>query len=264
VRDTQLIKLDVEDSDPARAAQIANTIVDEFIQYIQCMQSARYTVSKQNLETQIEDLNQQIQAINQDPAGLVDTPDNQAERDRLEANLIQYRQSYTNLLQSYEEIRMVESQSTTEVIQVEVAVPPEKPIRPRVIVNALLAAVVGGMLAIGAVFFIEALDDTIKNPDEIGRLFNLPMLGIIFRHDTSNGKPISIEKPPAQVTEAFRSLRANIQYASVDKPIHSLMVTGPTPDVGKTTLSANLAIVLSQGGSRVVLVDTDLRRPDLA
>ena len=261
VRDTQLIQLEVENSDPRLAAQIANTIVEVFTEYNTSLQEARYAKSKQGLEAQIDPLDQQIQIMNEALAALEDTPENQAEREHLTTVLSQYRQTYAFLVQSFEDIRVREAQATTEIVQIEQAVPPQDPARPRVLVNTLLAAVVGFILAIGTIFLIEALDDTIKSPEEINWLYGLPVLGFIKAHQTVDGGPVTLEQPQSPVTESFRSLRTNIQYASVDNPIRTLLITSASSDVGKTTISTNLAIVMAQGDRQVVLVDSDLRCP---
>jgi capsular exopolysaccharide synthesis family protein len=69
--------------------------------------------------------------------------------------------------------------------------------------------------------------------------------------------------PRSSATEAYRTLRTNIQFAALDKPVHTLLITGSTPKCGKTTTSANLAVTIAQAGSSVLLVDCDLRRPML-
>jgi capsular exopolysaccharide synthesis family protein len=118
------------------------------------------------------------------------------------------------------------------------------------------------MLAVGAIFLIEALDDTIKSPEEISRHLGLPVLGAILKHD-HDGDLISSGAPRSPTAEAFRSLRTNIQYASVDYPIRTLLVTSPSAGVGKSTLVANLGTVLAQSDIRTILVEADMRRPKL-
>jgi capsular exopolysaccharide synthesis family protein len=71
------------------------------------------------------------------------------------------------------------------------------------------------------------------------------------------------EHPRAPISEAFRSLRTNIQFASVDHPVRILVVSSAGPEEGKSTVAANLAVVMAQGDKRVILVDADLRRPSL-
>ncbi len=261
VRDTQLIEVSVEDKDPERAAVIANLLVDVFSQQNEALQTARFAESKASLQEQLTRLNGQIHNTVAAIEELGDDPRQEAERTRLEAELAQFRQTYSELLQSFEQIRVAEAQSTSNVVQVEPAIPPEKPIRPRVLLNTALAAVVGGMLAVGAIFLMEALDDTVKNPEEITRHLGLPVLGTILKHEIEDGSLIALHSPRSPTAEAFRSLRTNIQYTSVDYPVHTLVVTSPDAEVGKTTVSANLGVVLAQGGKRVVIVDADMRRP---
>jgi non-specific protein-tyrosine kinase len=119
------------------------------------------------------------------------------------------------------------------------------------------------MLALGAVLAIETLDDTIKNPDQIRREFGLPILGIIAWHESPEELPISLAKPRSPTTEAFRSLRTSIMYAAVDRPVRRLMITSPTPEDGKTTVASNLAGVVSQSEKLVLLIDADMRRPQV-
>ena len=81
--------------------------------------------------------------------------------------------------------------------------------------------------------------------------------------DEEQGWPITAVKPRTPIAEAFRSLRTNIQYASVDHAIHSLMITSPSPKDGKSTIATNLATVIAQSGRHVALMDADMRRPSL-
>lgn len=74
---------------------------------------------------------------------------------------------------------------------------------------------------------------------------------------------VTLTQPQSQAAEAFRQLRTSVQFYSVDKPLHTIMVTSTTPEEGKTSVVANLAVTLAQAGRSVVLVDCDLRRPTL-
>jgi capsular exopolysaccharide synthesis family protein len=119
------------------------------------------------------------------------------------------------------------------------------------------------LFAAGTVFAVDTLDDTIKNPDEIRRKFGLSILGMIGRHESPDDKPISLVQPRSPVSESFRALRTNTIFAGVDKPLYRIMVTSATPQEGKTTVSANLAVVLAQGERKVIVIDADLRRPQI-
>ena len=261
VRDTQLVVVQVEDTDPVRAASIANALVVEFAAQNQELQASRYQASKQSLEAQLAQVDQQIQATGASLAALGEGVENQSERDRLENNAAQYRQIYAYLLQSFEQVRLAEAQSTSNLVQAEPAVPPTAPVRPRTIFNTMIAMILGLLSAVGLVFLIEALDDTLRSPDDVYQQLGLPILGLIARYDIDEDTPITSTQPRSPVAEAFRSLRTNIQFASVDTPIYKLLVTSPSPSDGKTTVASNIAIAIAQSGRRVVLFEGDLRRP---
>src|SRR6476659_9466789 len=74
---------------------------------------------------------------------------------------------------------------------------------------------------------------------------------------------IALRDPRSQAAEAYRTLRTNIQFSSLDKPLHTLLATSTAPDEGKSTTLANLAVIMAQSEQRVILVDCDLRRPTL-
>jgi len=184
---------------------------------------------------------------------------------QLQTTLSLYQQIYANLLNNYESVRLSRLRSTSNVIQVEPATLPSSPIAPQPLRNAMLGAAVGLMLMAGVAFLIEYLDDTIKSPDDIGRLFNLPVIGLIgeiFPKENGTGTHVSLQ-PRSPVTEAFRTLRTNLEFASVDKPLKKLLITSSEPSEGKTTIAANLAAILAQGERKVVLLDCDLRRPSI-
>ena len=263
VRDTQLLSVRVKDPIPARAADIANTLVAVFIEYNQARQAVRFSDSKVSLEAQKGDVEWQLQQISASLAAIGNDEANRAESDRLESLQAQYRQTLTYLLQSYEAVRLAEAQTTSSVTQVEPAGVPVYPVLPRVRTNTLLAAMLGLLLAVGIVFLIEALDDTLRDPEEASRQLGLPILGFIARYTRPDEPPITVSEPRAPVAEAFRALRTNIQFASVDRSLHSLLVTSPSPADGKSTVVANLGVVMAQGGRSCVLVDSDLRRPKL-
>jgi non-specific protein-tyrosine kinase len=131
--------------------------------------------------------------------------------------------------------------------------------------QVLLAAAIGGILAIGAAFLIEYLDDTLKTPDDVTRVTGLTTVGAISRIEGSDpaDKLITARHPKSPISEAYRVMRTNLQFSSLDRPLHSLVVTSPQPTEGKTTTVSNLGVVMAQSGKRVILVDSDLRRPSL-
>jgi capsular exopolysaccharide synthesis family protein len=145
-------------------------------------------------------------------------------------------------------------------------VAPLDPSSPRLLLNTLLAALVGLLLAVGIAFLVEYLDDTLKSPDDVEAVTDLPTLGTILRMKGDDGRsPIyrlaAILYPRSPAAEAYRTLRTNIEFASLDEPARTILVTSAIPGEGKTTTAANLAAVFAQAGHATLLVDADLRKP---
>jgi capsular exopolysaccharide synthesis family protein len=113
------------------------------------------------------------------------------------------------------------------------------------------------------------LDDTLKTPEDIAHHLHLPVLALIGEMGKGKRKEkheegvYVAENPLSPISEGFRSLRTNLEFASIDKPIRTLQVTSAGPSEGKSTIAINLAAVVAQGERRVLLVDADLRKPAL-
>jgi polysaccharide biosynthesis transport protein len=181
---------------------------------------------------------------------------------QLNTTLAQYQQSYNNLFQTYQSVLLAEAQATSTIISKDPAIPNRNPVAPQPLHSAVLAMGVGLLIAAGIIFLIEFLDDTIRDPQEITRRMGIPILGMIISYKITAGEPlITVRHPRSPISEAFRSLRTNLQFAGVDTPVRTLLVTSPSPSDGKTTVVANLASVIAQSGRNVVIVDADLRRP---
>lgn len=272
VRETQIIVLHVEDPNPALATAIANDLPAVFISQNEKQLQQRFNTSLETFQTQISGVQadiDQTQAQLQALQGLEDdgeelTLEQQSQRARLETSLAQYRSSLADLLGARDDIKRAEALSGDTITVVEPAIEPTAPIRPRVLLNTLIAAALGALLMTALAFLIEYLDDTIKLPEDAARVTGLPPLGSLVQFRSGNGRQlIAHQSPKSPFTESYRTLRTNIQFSSLDKPIDTLMVTSASPGEGKSTTVANLATVIAQGGKRTILVDTDLRRPVL-
>ena len=257
IRDTQLMLVSAETTDPQLSADIANTVATVFSRQLQEIQSQRFGQSKASLETQLTRLEEEITVYETQASEATSTD----EKERLDSKVTQYREIYSGVLQSYEAVRLSEAQSVSSVVQVETAMAATQPTRPQVIRNTLLAFVVGIMLSAGVIVARDALDDTIKTPEDISGKFKLPILGVINHYNGKDGTPITLAEPRSPTAEAYRTLRTNISYASVDKPLKTLMVTSAEAGEGKTTTLSNLAVAMAQNGKQVIVADCDLRHP---
>lgn len=187
--------------------------------------------------------------------------------DRLKTTLQLYQQIYISSINSLETLRLSKAQSTPTVMQVETAAKPMTPISPKPVQSALLAAAIGLLATAGFIFLVEFLDDTLKTPDDIKDVLETPVIGFIgeLKHNPKQDEEslgvFVAKNPRSPVAEAFRSLRTNLEYSSVDDPARTLLVTSSGESEGKSTVAANLAIVEAQSGKKVIIIDADMRRP---
>jgi succinoglycan biosynthesis transport protein ExoP len=192
-------------------------------------------------------------------------PNNEVSISRQNANIQRLRETYYRLQSDLEEIRLVEAKGLNNLIIDEYARLPQKPISPNVAQDTLLAVIVGAMLAFGVAFLVEYLDDTVKIPADVEAVTGLPTLGTLQQLKVKKATDILVVEmdPRSPAAEAYRQIRTNLQFTSVDKPPRTLLVTSANLGEGKTTVAINLAVAFAQSGKRVLLVDTDMRRPML-
>ncbi|MCX5060164.1 MULTISPECIES: polysaccharide biosynthesis tyrosine autokinase [unclassified Streptomyces] len=142
---------------------------------------------------------------------------------------------------------------------------PKRPMSPNKLLD-LAAGVLGGLLLAAALVALrEALDTTIKTSDGLAELTSLPVLGSIPFDKGAAQRRVAMDTASTSArAEAFRKLRANLQFTQVDDRPTVIVVTSPVPGEGKTTTSVNLALSLADAGMRTCLIDADLRRPSVA
>ena len=177
---------------------------------------------------------------------------------------------YTFLLQKHEEARIAKASTISNIKVVDPAIIPDNPLKPQKKKNLLLGLLLGLMAGVGAVFFIEYLDDTVKGPEEAQRVIGAPILAIIPFIDSDEEQKSDLHtslithlRPKSAIAEAFRSLRTSLHFSAINREKQVLIVTSTFPGEGKSTIAANLAITLSQTGARVLVIDGDMRRPSL-
>lgn len=154
-----------------------------------------------------------------------------------------------------------------QVSVVEEALPPEKPVSPRPLVNAALGMALLAFAAIAVVLAVDYMDDTVKSGEDAAERIGLPILGRIEQFGRLHNAREQLQaanRPRSTIAEAYRAARTNLSYAiDLGRDRRLVLVTSPGPGEGKTTTTANLAVVFGLAGHRVCVVDTDLRRPTL-
>jgi capsular exopolysaccharide synthesis family protein len=140
------------------------------------------------------------------------------------------------------------------------AVPPARPFRPDTSRTLLMSLFLGFAIAGALAFGLDYLDDTIKTPEDITRKLRLPFLGLV-PSVRSDKQPVLSGPVPHDFGEAYRALRTSLVFTSGGESTRIITCTSAQPLEGKTTTACNLAMVLAFGGSRVLLIDADMRRP---
>ena len=208
-----------------------------------------------------------------------DLPATQQEVLRLTRDATVNQEIFVALLNSQQEMALVKAGTIGNIRILDPAATQPKPIKPRKVLIAILATLLGGVLGVGWVLFARALHRGLENPDdleELGlpvyasiplaisgvrdrisrrRLFRKPSPAQLRRLDL-----VAVYEPADPVVEAIRGLRTALHFGLIESPNNRILVTGPSPGVGKSFVAANLAVTIAQGGQRVLLIDTDLRK----
>ncbi|MBD3183602.1 polysaccharide biosynthesis tyrosine autokinase [Candidatus Poribacteria bacterium] len=248
-------------------------------------QSITLNVDLKKMERKAELLKERMKKFELDHPELISK---HIELSRLERQARIYEQTYTDLMTKYEDMLLLEQMKGNGLEIIDEAFLPSSPVNPGKTRVLAAGVIIGLSMGILSAILLELLDDSIKRKEDVEQYMELPVIGTIpridgFNTDKSKNNIIknNSEKFDKNVKEiirhivlyspkefsespwmeSYRNLSANIRYHNVDKPIKSLLITSAMPQEGKTTTSSNLAVVMAQTGVKILLIDSDMRRP---
>jgi len=198
------------------------------------------------------DLEEQLRLAREDGLGLSQTS---SQIEILDAEIKEDRRIYELITSRIKEIDLNQQTLINNIRMLEEATVPRVPVRPRKVLNLAAGLLLGLLLGVGAVFFVDYLDNTIRNSDDVERYLSLPLLAMVPKYQKNH--------EGSSAKEAFQTLRTSILFASKSRSLKSVLVTSAGPSEGKSRTAVNLAQTLARAGDRVVLIDCDLRRPTI-
>lgn len=263
--DSTIITITVQDSVASRAASIANAVSKELVDATPSIQDSG-TAVQESIKADLTATQTAISSAQAEVARLTalttPTAADLARIDVLQARLISLRSLYASL------VTLSSGSAANLVSVVEPAVAPTNPVSPRPALNALVAALLTLVLVFGVMYGREYFKDSVQDPNAVDEVTGMSTLGSIPSLATLRGRSeiyhlVALLYPRSAGAEAYRALRTNMEFAALDNPIRTLLITSANPGEGKTVTASNLAIVFAQTGRRVLLVDADLRKPGI-
>jgi tyrosine-protein kinase Etk/Wzc len=206
-------------------------------------------------------------------------PQKSIELAKLQRARLSSEKLYLLVEEKFNEAAIEETSEFGYVTVLDPATIPEIPVSPKVVLNLILGLLVGLGLGVAAVFVRARTDLRVRTPEDLKKYGFIPLTSIARMATNGSGfgsgngllkdgKPFDIHlvayhNPFSPIAESFRHLRTNVQYAQLDKPLKTILVTSPNPKEGKSTTAANLAVTFAQTEQKVLLVDSDMRRPTI-
>lgn len=289
ITDTRVLEVRVEDTDPQRAADIANGYVNSYLdhrleQAVSSLVASQETLNEQRdtLQQQLDDVRQQLENL----PDLVTDPETGQTTDPAASLRESLESEQDSLLSRLNPLAAQAAQTGGDAQLLKgggqvlnPAEAPESPVSPQPVRTGILASVLGLMLGVGLAFLRDHFDDAIRGEDDAKRAGKgLSVLGRV-PHMEETQRLVTIVNPQAPHAEAYRALSASVRFllaahrradfgaaSATDAGDRegrgqSVLVTSPEPGDGKTSTAANLGVAAARAGMRVVLVDADMRRP---
>lgn len=297
VADTQFFRITATHTNPELAQLLANTSAEVLI----AEDTARQLAAQEQIDAQrpedrhmqaLLDLRQSLQEeLDLYEGEMTSTRDqirdlelrgpselNNQRLTALRESLLSLQSSRASLLTSMANVQAAivnrqpasDNANVSTAVVVDVAPLPGSPLPHGNTQRTIMWLVMAFGAGIGLAFLLEYIDYTIKSPEELDAVYGLPALGVIGlarrkpgRSPAQQSDLVTLHDTFSPLAEAFRSLRTSIGFSALTTPTRSLLITSAGPSEGKSFVAANLAVAMALGGKKVILVDTDLRKPTL-
>jgi polysaccharide biosynthesis transport protein len=238
--ESSVVDVSATSTSPILAADIANTYTHQFVQ-------EQKSANRQYFKSALGLVNKQLAGLSRQQRAGVDG---------------------LNLQQRAQELGLLSELNYGNVQVVQEALAPASPSSPKTKSNTILGAVLGLFLGLGVALVIERFDRRIRRPEDLVAVYELPLLGAVpksaaLARSARNGGGKGATLPPAEA-EVFSLIRAHLRFFNVDRDVRTVVITSPAPGDGKTTIARHLAEAAARLGSRVLLLEVDLRQPTLA
>ena len=251
--------------DLAQGNNAAQQKVNSYVQIVRSASVLQPVINELGLDSTVPELAQRVRASATVDSVLLDisvTMDDPEQAARVADAVIA---SFTQVVTEKLEKPTDGGASLVSIETVQPALVPDEPSSPDFLQYTVLGLAFGLALGVGGALVHQTLDSRIRTREDVSRFTSMPVLGTIGFDSAATTRPLVVNSDPRSPrAESFRSLRTNIQFVETDAQRRSFTITSAMPSEGKSTTAANLAITMAESGSRVILVDADLRRPRIA
>lgn len=258
---TSLFEIKVFDTSPERAASLANDLAAALIE----QQQAALKQSNSRAQMQIQqELTKALKQIDDILSQISSLPGNDSTKSAiLQAQLGAQEQRYSQWQDRQSRLNLAQAQSSDFLQVVQPAQPDYAAVHPDTLKNMGVGLLIGLILGMALVVLYDLLDIHVHTLDDGLRLLAWPLLGTIWRANAEANEQVFNPHGHEINAEAYRTLRTNLGFCSLERSLQTLVVTSGGPGEGKSTVAANLAIFMARAGKNTLLIDADLRAPTL-
>lgn len=221
----------------------------------------------EQLQSQEEELSRQVET---QQSKLLDLKDRAISYNILKREWEANKELYSGLLEKQKDVSVAAGMEISNISVVDQAAIPAVKFTPKTTRNVAIAGVFGLMGGVGFAFLLAFMDNTFRTREDLEETLKLTFLGMVPKASAGRSGPkvpiplICLHEPTDPISEAIRSIRTSILFSRPDNVPKKLLITSTTSEEGKSTIAANLASVMAQNGARVLIMETDLRRPNVS